>query len=99
MGGEAPEDLRAFTQLLDKLKDPSTRWGAVQAQLVEQLAVCVLRSQRIQRAEHGELARTRLRAEHGAEDQSVNLQIESWSPGALRGCTVGLEYLLGGWTS
>jgi hypothetical protein len=96
MGGEAPKDLRAFTQLLDKLKDPSTRWGAVQAQLLEQLAVCVLRSQRIQRAEHGALVRTRLGAEQAAEDESVNLEMESWSPGALQGCTMGLEYLLEG---
>lgn len=94
MGGEAPEDFQAFTQLLDALKDPSTRWGAVKAQLLEQLAVCVLRSQRIQRAEHGALVSTRLRAEQAAEDESVNLEMESWSPGALQGCTVGLEYLL-----
>ena len=95
MGGEAPEDLRAFTQLLDKLKDPSTRWDAVQALLVEQAAVCLLRSQRIQRAEHGAIAKTRLDAESRVGDEDVDPE-ELWLNGTLEASAAGLEYLIEG---
>jgi hypothetical protein len=96
MGGEGPEDLQAFQHLLDKLQDPSTRWDVVQAQLVEQLAVCLLRSQRIQRAEHGALVKTRLEAERNAEYGGVDLEMEFWLHRTLERCSGGLEHLIEG---
>jgi hypothetical protein len=96
MGGEASEDLRTFQELLDKLQDPSTRWNTFQAQLVEQAAVCLLRSQRIQRAEHGAIAKTRLDAEARARDGGVNPETELWVHGTLEGSAAGLEYLIEG---
>jgi hypothetical protein len=94
MGGEAPEDLRAFQHLLDKLQNPSTRWDAVEAQLVEQLAGCVLRSQRIQRAEHGAVVKTRLDAEARMGDGGEDPDSQLWLHGTLEGKAGGLEYLL-----